>query len=71
MSKNETGFWLVFVAGILSAFLGTILTIMFYPSLKQLFGEYTKTFAYIIGTFIAGIFFFLLRSAIARLLTRC
>ncbi|MDD2806586.1 MAG: hypothetical protein PHV33_13625 [Elusimicrobiales bacterium] len=53
MSKSETSFWLLLALGLLSCFVGSIFGAMFYPTMKQFFGEYAKYGAMFIGLAIS------------------
>jgi len=57
MPKTETSFWLIFMAGVFSAFCGVIVAIMLLPALKQLFSEHGKYVAIMVAVISSGILF--------------
>jgi len=67
VSKTETSFWGIFVSGVISSFLGVVLVIIFYPSLKQFFGEYARYGLFLFGPVFSVTLFLFLR----RYITLC
>lgn len=57
MPKAETAFWLMLAFCVLSFFIGSIVGVMFLPSLKQLFGENGRYAAIVVALISSGVLF--------------